>query len=100
MASRFQELREEHAKQDESLERISGQLDRIKIIGENIGTELSHQDKIIGDINDSADGANNKLKTANKSIVKLLKSPNSKWYWIVGGLVVVAVVLLVIVLVV
>lgn len=97
--SRFQELREEHAKQDESLVRIGGQLDKIKVIGESIGTELAHQDKIIDDVSSSADGVNNKLQAANKGITKLLKNTNSKWYWIVGGLVVIAVVLLVIVLV-
>lgn len=97
---RFQQLREEHAEQDKSLDAIGIQLDRIKKIGETIGTELHDQDKIITDIDRSTDTVGTKLDNANKGIAHILKNTSSKWYWIVGGLVIIAVVLLVVVIVV
>lgn len=96
---RFQQLREEHVEQDKSLDAIGIQLGKIKKIGETIGTELSDQDKIITDIDRSTDTVGVKLDNANNGIAHILKNTSTKWYWIVGTLVVIAVVLLVVVIV-
>lgn len=65
-------------RQDEQLDSIQHGIHRIKVLGENIGDELEVQNALLGEVDDSMENVDRRLKENTRGITDLMRKDSSR----------------------